>query len=415
MSPASRSRPEPAAIDWRRLIELALAPREGEHRLAILVDLPDTPGAPPRGGTPRLDHPGWRDRRRLAAEWWADLHREMGGDGFEIRLYAFANAGTNNGDLPARAWRLDGGAGDAPPEVPADHAALAAEPAIEMEEIFAAHDFFLAPTELSATAPLKVAARRHGFRAATLPGFSRAMVPALALDFLEVDRRCRRLAELLDAASMAHFTFEAGGERFGLRLDLRHRLAHVSSGILHAPGTAGNLPSGETYIVPYEGELPGDPSRSEGFLPVELGAGDEGEGPAGEGEVVIYRVLENRAVGVRPGGQLAAREAEKLRREPAYGNLAELGLGVLADLGIHPIGEILLDEKLGLHIAFGRSEHFGGQVGPGDFSSPGAVVHIDRVYLRETQPGVAVLEMALEDSGGGRTPILRDGRYVIRF
>ena len=55
----------------------------------------------------------------------------------------------------------------------------------------------------------------------------------------------------------------------------------------------------------------------------------------------------------------------------------ELGLGVLAAFGVKPIGKVLLDEKLGLHIAFGRSEHFGGRVGPGNFSSPDAVIHID--------------------------------------
>ena len=42
----------------------------------------------------------------------------------------------------------------------------------------------LSATELSATAPLKVATRASGFRAATMPGFSPAMVPALRLDQL---------------------------------------------------------------------------------------------------------------------------------------------------------------------------------------------------------------------------------------
>jgi phosphoribosylaminoimidazole-succinocarboxamide synthase len=33
-------------------------------------------------------------------------------------------------------------------------------------------------------------------------------------------------------------------------------------------------------------------------------------------------------------------------------------------------------EKLGLHIAFGRSDHFGGQVGAAKFSKPEEVVHV---------------------------------------
>ncbi|MEO1370128.1 MAG: hypothetical protein AAFX50_23340, partial [Acidobacteriota bacterium] len=78
-----------------------------------------------------------------------------------------------------------------------------------------------------------------------------------------------------------------------------------------------------------------------------------------------------------------------------------------------PIGEILLDEKLGLHIAFGRSDHFGGTVGPGDFSSPDAVVHIDRVYL----PGGAVSPTRVDfvHADGRRLDVMRDGRYVLDF
>ena len=154
--------------------------------------------------------------------------------------------------------------------------------------------------------------------------------------------------------------------------------------------------------MPYEGE--GEPSRSAGVLPVQFG-----------NEVVYYRIENNKAVEVLSQGPVSAQEAEKLRREPAYGNMAELGLGVLAAFGIRPIGKVLLDEKLGAHIAFGRSEHFGGQVGPKDFSGPDAVIHIDRVYVPETQPDVVVkrLELIMED--GPPLTLMRDGEYVVDF
>lgn len=100
-----------------------------------------------------------------------------------------------------------------------------------------------------------------------------------------------------------------------------------------------------------------------------------------------------------------------LAKEPAYANLAELGLGVLAAFGVKPVGSVLLDEKLGLHIAFGRSEHFGGQVGPDAFSSPEAVVHIDRVYVPETQPDVLPAFVDLVFEGGERLPLMRDGEF----
>ena len=69
----------------------------------------------------------------------------------------------------------------------------------------------LAPTELSATAPLKVQARRHGFRAATMPGFGPPMIPALRLDYTEVNRRCVALKVLLDEAIGAQVELTADG------------------------------------------------------------------------------------------------------------------------------------------------------------------------------------------------------------
>ncbi len=128
-------------------------------------------------------------------------------------------------------------------------------------------------------------------------------------------------------------------------------------------------------------------------------------------EVVRYHIVENRAIGVLTEGPESTREAALLAREPAYANIAELGLGVLAAFGVKPIGSVLLDEKLGLHIAFGRSEHFGGQVGPDAFSSPEAVVHIDRVYVPEMQPDVQPLSVDLHLDDGTTVALMRDGEF----
>ncbi len=372
------------------LVERVFRPRPDERRLAILVDLPDA-------ATP--DRPAWRERREMAVDWAGKLAPMSSRTGLEPDLYFYRNVRINNADLPPGAWLHRGG----PPPASADDADRSStEP---FDSIFRSHPVILAPTEFSATAPLKNAARIHRFRAATMPGFTAAMIPALRLDYGEIDRRVRLLAGLLDRAAAARIVFVADGDRrLALRLDLRHRSAHASSGVLAEPGTAGNLPSGEAYIVPYEGERAGDPSRSEGELPVQFG-----------GDVVVYRVERNRAVGVAGDGEAARREADLLAREPAYGNIAELGLGVLAGFGVQPCGEVLLDEKLGLHVAFGRSDHFGGQVGPGDFTRPEAVVHIDRVYLPVTQPRIRVerLDLAMDD--GAPVPVMRDGAYVVAF
>jgi leucyl aminopeptidase (aminopeptidase T) len=226
------------------------------------------------------------------------------------------------------------------------------------------------------------------------------MIPALRLDYGEINRRVGLLKELLDAAHSATLAFTADGKPHDLVLDLRHRTGHASGGLFPANGVAGNLPSGEAYIVPYEGEIAGDPSGSAGVLPVQI-----------NDEVVLYEIEGNRAVTVLTSGPASEREAAHIQKEPAYANLSELGLGVLGDFGLKPTGSILLDEKLGLHIAFGRSDHFGGTVGPEDFSEPAAVIHLDRVFIPETQPRVLVKEVKLLGPDLERV-IIADGVFV---
>ena len=367
------------------LIRRVFATTPADRRAGILVDLPDA-------RTP--DRPEWRERREMAAGWAAELRGSREALGMEVSLVVYPNVGTNNGDLPPRVWLAA--------DVPARAEDLEAAASVPLEEVLGGHSVLLAPTQFSATAPLKLLGRRFGFRAATMPGFTAAMIPALRLDYGEVRRRVAVMKGLLDRAVEARFLFEVDGrERHELLLDLRHRTAHASDGILDQPGTAGNLPSGEAYIVPYEGEVAGEPSRSAGALPVQFG-----------GEVVVFAIERNRAVRAVGEGEAAADQARWLAAEPAYGNLAELGLGVLAELGVEPCGEILLDEKLGLHIAFGRSDHFGGQVGAAQFSKPEAVVHIDRIYLPGLQPRVVPARVDLVDPDGRVTELMRDGAYV---
>ncbi len=80
--------------------------------------------------------------------------------------------------------------------------------------------------------------------------------------------------------------------------------------------------------------------------------------------------------------------------------------------GIAPIGEVLLDEKLGLHIAFGRSDHFGGAVGPKDFSSPQEVIHLDRIYIPATQPRILVKSIILGYENNQTEMIMENGKYL---
>lgn len=368
------------------LIERVFRPGSADQSMGFLIDLPDA--AVP-------DNTTWRARREIAFDWFRRLSSSKRLP-LRISFYLFRNTRSHNADLPSGAWHFFG---EALPAIAED---LSLQGQVAFAEIFSSHHLFLALTEFSASAPLRIEARAHHFRAASMPGFTASMIPALRLDLTEVHRKVSVLKELLDRAVEAQLIFRVdGGEELPLKLDLRHRQAHASSGLLREPGTVGNLPSGEAFIVPYEGEIAGDLSQSHGFLPVQL-----------EKEVVIYQIVENRAVAVVSEGPVSDAHKELLRHEPAFGNLAELGLGVLADFGLRPIGEDLLDEKLGLHLAFGRSDHFGGQTSPEHFSSPESVVHIDRIYLPEVQPRITVTRLTLCLNTGNTVTVMEHGKFV---
>ena len=130
-------------------------------------------------------------------------------------------------------------------------------------------------------------------------------------------------------------------------------------------------------------------------------------------EIVLFQIEENRATAVLSTGKNSADQAARLAKEPAYGNMAELGFGVLGDFGLQPIDEILLDEKLAFHVAFGRSDHFGGDTGPDKFSSPAAVVHIDRIYSPMMQPRIKIRSIDLKYATGKDKRILQDNEYLI--
>ena len=369
--------------DLTNLVQRVFKPGPDDRALAFFIDFPDSEVP---------DNPNWADLRTLAFGWCEKLSLGASELGLEsVRLYGYRNVKANNADLPAEISPLTSlpTSADELPE------------SVSLASVLSQNQILIVPSRFSATAPMKVGARKYGFRAATMPGFTRGMIPALALDYQMINRRVHQLKALLDRAEACDFVFEVEGSLHELTLDLRHRKGHASGGVITEPGTAGNLPSGEAYIVPYEGE--NGPSRSAGELPVQFGA-----------DVVLYRIENNRAVEVLSQNDTSDLERSKLEQEPAYGNMAELGLGVLGDLGIEPTGVVLLDEKLGLHIAFGRSEHFGGQIGPNDFSGPDKVVHIDRVYIPQVQPDVKVLRVTLQLPEGPML-LMEAGAYRLQW
>jgi len=337
---------------------------EHGHRFAFLVDVPKLS---------EDDTEDWQARRRMAMDWAAALMKTAP---HICVVYAYEAVARGNADLihPARSVPLG-------TEIPSTAEALSQLPGLpqSLDALYPHAEYWIALTQFSATAPLKIAASRYGFRAATMPGFTQSMLPALGVDIEAVDARVTSLARSLTEATGATLWFSVGSRTCELYFDLRFRMGFASSGRLTQAGQAGNLPSGEAYIVPYEGEKLGIASETCGTLPLQRGA-----------EVVFCEVSENRIV--RVDGDNAWAEAVRafLAVDAARANIAELGLGVLGEWGIPAVGHVLLDEKLAIHVALGRSEHLGGVTSPADFTSPQHVCHIDYVYHSRLMPDIVV-------------------------
>jgi leucyl aminopeptidase (aminopeptidase T) len=358
---------------------------KAEKGLTIFTDLPTDEVQ---------DNALWQDRRRIATEWFLALQANMRALPFTtVSFCVYENVGSNNNDLPDRVMLIDRCTKDVP---------TVDSQSIMLSEVLASTSVVLSITEFSATAPLKILAQEYKFRGATLPGFTREMLPALGLDYDRVNARVMVLKERLDRAQSAVALFRVDQKELLLNLDLRYRTGHASGGWMREPGIVANLPSGEAYIVPYEGEIAGEESQTAGDLPVQFLE-----------EVVLFSIKGNRAVNVKSIGPKSEEQRKKLLEEPAYGNLAELGLGVLTEFGINAAGSTLIDEKLGFHLAFGRSDHFGGTTGPSKFVDPRNVVHVDWVYVPSVQPKIVVQEVTLDFGNDIRETVLRDGKLVV--
>lgn len=350
-----------------KLLRDVFAPSPDE-RVAVLVDLP-------HGQWP--DEDDWRERRKMAEEWRAAFGK-MGLRTFPMTTYPCTGAG--NADLP------EFGTQEGKP--------------VRIAELMAQTNICISMTRYSATAPLIAFARKiPTLRAASMPNVLRRMEQsALAADYSDVARKAAILEERLRRAESADVVFSTE-HRF--TFDLRHRTALSDDGRCRTDREMHrviNLPSGEAFVVPYEGEREGDPSRTAGQIPIHW-----------KGQSAVLRVAGNRITGVEGDEDYARKLREHFDVDPARRNIAELGLGC-NDAAI-VTGNVLEDEKAGFHWAYGRSEHLGGVTGPDKFSSPANVVHNDIVYAKGCPVGVKSL--VLNYKAGGSEEIMRDSAYTV--
>ncbi len=327
------------------------------------------------------DTPVWQERRAMAGEWQRAFAALGRGRGFTTRpLLTYRATGVNGAELP-------GSGSMAGKTVPLRETLLESTLAVLL-------------TEYSATAALDVLCKaKEDFRAASMPGVEKRMErTALSADHREVARRCRILEETLRGAVSLEVAFSTGHR---CTFDLRLRTPEVDDGILprFKPGDRViNLPSGETFIVPYEGEDAGNRSLTSGSIPVRQGQ-----------ELMSFLVEENRIVKVDGNGPAARNMRAFFAADPARTNIAEVAFG--CNEWAQVTGNVLEDEKAGFHWAYGRSDHLGGTVGVDAFIQPDTVVHQDIVYAKGNPIQVAEATSVRPD--GSRTRIIRNGAYVV--
>ncbi len=359
---------------------------EAGHRIGFLVDVPARSSD---------DTQQWKERRRLAMQW----ARALAKTSFHVcQVYAFESIGCNNPNFihPVHCIALT----DSIPETAEQLEVYLGEVA-EIYEVYSRSEFWIALTQFSLTNLLHIAAARYGFRAASMPGFTSEMLPALSVDVAAVDARVSKLARALSKANLAEINFDVHGRKYTLTLDLNFRIGIASSGRFTSDGQAGTIPSGVAYIVPYEGEKSGVISMTEGILPIEK-----------DGMLVLCEVSENRIVCIDGENSFADELRTRISADAAHANIAKLGLGVLCGWGIEPIGIPLFDEKITLHIGLGRSEHIGGVTSPADFKIPTNARHIDYIFHPRLMPDIQISTASLSIDGN-QVCIMARGKYQL--
>jgi leucyl aminopeptidase (aminopeptidase T) len=185
------------------------------------------------------------------------------------------------------------------------------------------------------------------------------MKRAIHVDYEDMRKRSETIADLLTKADSAHITTEKGTD---LEISLKGRKSVADFGIYHDKGDYGNLPAGEAFIAPLEGE-------SNGTLVV-----DGAIAGIGKLEEDVYIAVEDGLAKTIENCPQLVKILDVHGAEAR--NIAELGIGTNEKATI--TGNILEDEKVmgTVHVALGNNASFGGTVN--------VSVHLDCIVLDPT-------------------------------
>ncbi|MCK1984653.1 MULTISPECIES: aminopeptidase [Peribacillus] len=233
------------------------------------------------------------------------------------------------------------------------------EPPEEASAEMLKHDivFCLTKHSLTHTAARKNA-NLHGIGVITMPGITEDMFVhgAINADYKRVEKETLAMTERL--AQAEKLIIKTGKNQ--LAIPLHGREGVPSTGVFKGKSASGNLPSGEAYIAPVEGEAEGQ---------IEINGSIAGIGLLER--PIVLTIKKGRLV------EATGEDGKKLLSLLGNGDgrlLCELGIGT--NHAARVTGNILEDEKAynTIHVAFGSNHTFGGSIKTN--------VHIDCVTIK---------------------------------
>ena len=339
-------------FDLHRLLDTVFKPAQGE-KVAILIDLENPENV---RDLKFLEQDGNSIQKMAYEHFYKGLKNgvmdQLGLTGGE--LYCYKETLGSNLDLEDEAYTPDG-------------RVLSFE-----KDIYPEYDILLCISTNSATAPLTASAKVHNFRGATLHGLNETILNSgLSVDYNAVSERAERLRNAMSNADAIEIEFKIKGREYQLRIELNGQDAQKSHGICRVGPDIANLPAGEVYYVPTNGE---------GHFPMKFE-----DGSIGLLKVTGARVVEAEFI----EGNRETIEAfdKKVKSDEATGFLGELGFGT----ELYPIANHdIQDEKAfgTFHVATGRNDHLGGDITTDKFEDKNNATHDDILFSPHKTPEI---------------------------
>ena len=221
-----------------------------------------------------------------------------------------------------------------------------------------------------------------GARFASLPHFDPDMFgTSMDVDWKALAERTARLVAAVNRAEWVNVECPNGT---AMHICKRGRDAGGDDGLLTSPGCFGNLPAGEAYFAPLEGE-------SHGMMVIEWGPTRKLESP------LTLTIADGRVLRIDGDEPLRAVLEARFAENDACRNLAELGIGT-NDKANRPDNVLEAEKIMGtIHLALGDNTGFGGVVA--------APFHEDYVFYQPT------VTLVMED--GSEEVILDSGKLML--